>query len=56
MTTERLTKKEAERIRKIAEKISNAFLWDRTKEKYEYWEKVNDALHRIADKGEENLK
>lgn len=51
MTTQKLTKEQREKIL-IAKNIIdtfNVFDWSRTKEGYDYWNKVSDALGRIAN-------
>ena len=45
MTTEKLSKKQRERIKRIVDNVDLAFYWGKTKEGENYWKDVcNDLL------------
>ncbi len=54
MTTEKLTKEQAERIEKIIVEINSSFAWVGTREGMIYWEKICNGLKRIAENGLKN--
>ena len=46
---EKLTKKQKEKTKKLAEDLCHAFTWKETKQGYNYWERMEEVLLELAD-------
>jgi hypothetical protein len=52
VTKKKLSAREAERARDLADALDEAFMWDRTPQGHDYWKEVFNHLMSIAGSGE----